>query len=61
MEYNLVHELQPEELSLCKEEEHDEPEVKCEMLDESATEERYRQNRYIAAKTNTYKSILYGK
>lgn len=58
VEYNLVHELQPEELSLCKEEEHDEPEVKCEMLDESATEERYRQNRYIAAKTNTYKSIL---
>ncbi|KAM7406280.1 hypothetical protein PAMP_000668 [Pampus punctatissimus] len=42
VEYNLVHELRPEELSLCKEEEHDEPEVKCEMLDESDTEERYR-------------------
>ncbi|XP_051235513.1 delta-like protein D [Dicentrarchus labrax] len=42
VEYNLVHELRPEELSLCKEEERDEPEVKCEMLDESDSEEGYR-------------------
>lgn len=51
VEYNLVHELRPEEeLSLCKQEEHDEPEVKCEALDESDTEERHRkrQNRYKA-------------
>lgn len=49
VEYNLVHELRPEELSLCKEEERVEPEVKCEMLDESDSdsEEEYRkrQNR----------------
>lgn len=52
VEYNLVHELRPEELSLCKEEEHNEPEVKCEMLDESDSEEKYRkrQNRYISVK-----------
>lgn len=42
VEYNLVHELRPEELSLCKEEEHEEPEVKCEMPEESDSEERYR-------------------
>ncbi|KAM9817639.1 delta-like protein D [Neosynchiropus ocellatus] len=42
VEYNLVHELRSEELLLCKEEEHYEPEVKCEMLEESDAEERYR-------------------
>lgn len=42
VEYNLVHELRSEELSLCKEEERYEPEVKCEMLDESDSEETYR-------------------
>ncbi|XP_057673224.1 delta-like protein D [Corythoichthys intestinalis] len=46
VEYNLVHELRPEEVSLCKQEDHDGPEVKCEMLEESDTEEisRKRQN-----------------
>lgn len=43
VEYNLVHELRPEELSLCKEEEQDE--VKCEMLDECDSEDRYRKRR----------------
>lgn len=49
VEYNLVHELRPDVLSLCKEEEHDEPQVKCEMLDESDSEEGYRKrkSRYI--------------
>lgn len=49
VEYNLVHELRPEDLSLCKEDERDEPEVKCEMFDEADSEERYRkrQHRYI--------------
>nr|XP_046240334.1 delta-like protein D [Scatophagus argus] len=42
VEYNLVHELRPEELSLCKEEECDEPQVKYEMPDESDSEEGYR-------------------
>ncbi|KAG7236016.1 hypothetical protein INR49_001414, partial [Caranx melampygus] len=42
VEYNLVHELRPEELLLCKEEEQEEPEVKCEMLDECDSEERHR-------------------
>ncbi|TNN56280.1 Delta-like protein D [Liparis tanakae] len=42
VEYNLVHEFRPEELSPCKEEERDEPEVKCEMFDESDSEGRYR-------------------
>lgn len=47
VEYNLVHELRPEELTLCKEESHDEPEVRCDMLDDSDSEEEYRkrQNR----------------
>uniref|UniRef100_A0A669DPK4 Delta-like protein n=1 Tax=Oreochromis niloticus TaxID=8128 RepID=A0A669DPK4_ORENI len=45
VEYNLVHELQPEELPPCKEEGHQEPEAKCEMLDESDTEERYRKRK----------------
>lgn len=55
VEYNLVHELRPEELSLCKAEERDEPEVKCEMLDESDSEEGYRKrlNRYIAVEIYT--------
>lgn len=50
VEYNLVHELRPDELSLCKQDEHDEPEVKCDILDESDPEETYRkrQNRYMA-------------
>lgn len=50
VEYNLVHELRPEELSLCKDEEHNQPEAKCEILDESDTEEgfRKRQHRYAA-------------
>ncbi|KAK2854176.1 hypothetical protein Q5P01_006837 [Channa striata] len=42
VEYNLVHELRPDEMSLCKEEEREEPEVKCEMLQESDSEETYR-------------------
>uniref|UniRef100_A0A674NY34 Delta-like protein n=1 Tax=Takifugu rubripes TaxID=31033 RepID=A0A674NY34_TAKRU len=48
VEYNLVQELQPEELSPCKEA-HDEPQLKCETLDDSDSEEEYkkRQNRYI--------------
>uniref|UniRef100_A0A3Q0RFS7 Delta-like protein n=1 Tax=Amphilophus citrinellus TaxID=61819 RepID=A0A3Q0RFS7_AMPCI len=45
VEYNLVHELQPEELPRCKEEVHLEPEAKCEMLDESDTEERHRKRK----------------
>lgn len=55
VEYNLVHELRPEELLLCKEGECDEPEVKCEMLDESDSEEGYRKrlNRYIAVEIST--------
>ncbi len=55
VEYNLVHELRPEELSLCKAEERDEPEVKCEMLDESDSEEGYRKrlNRYTTVKIYT--------
>lgn len=55
VEYNLVHELQTEELPRCKEEEHQEPESKCEMLDESDTEERHRKrkNRYTAVKICT--------
>ncbi len=49
VEYNLVHELRPDELSLCKEEQRDDAEVKCEILDESDSEEGYRkrQNRYV--------------
>lgn len=48
VEYNLVHELQPEELSMCKEA-HDETQLKCETLDDSDSEEEYKkkQNRYI--------------
>uniref|UniRef100_A0A665UC67 Delta-like protein n=1 Tax=Echeneis naucrates TaxID=173247 RepID=A0A665UC67_ECHNA len=42
VEYNLVHELRPEELDLCKEEEQEELEVKCEMLDDFDSEERHR-------------------
>ncbi|KAA8595516.1 hypothetical protein FQN60_010807 [Etheostoma spectabile] len=45
VEYNLVHELLPEELPLCKEEECDEPVVNCDMLDESNSEESYRKRR----------------
>lgn len=45
VEYNLVHELRPEELSPCKEE-HDEPQVKCEMPDDSDSEEEYRKRKY---------------
>uniref|UniRef100_A0A8C7Y1S7 Delta-like protein n=1 Tax=Oryzias sinensis TaxID=183150 RepID=A0A8C7Y1S7_9TELE len=48
VEYNLVHELRSEEPSLCKEDEPNEPEAKCEMLEEFNTEEGFRktQNRY---------------
>ncbi|KAF3686311.1 Delta-like protein A [Channa argus] len=42
VEYNLVHELRPEELSQCKEEGHEGPEVKCEILQEPDSEETYR-------------------
>uniref|UniRef100_A0A3Q3IT52 Delta-like protein n=1 Tax=Monopterus albus TaxID=43700 RepID=A0A3Q3IT52_MONAL len=56
VEYNLVHELRPEELSLCKEEEHDVPEVKCEMLDESDSEESYRKRRNSTTDTK-YQSV----
>lgn len=58
VEYNLVHELQPEELPPCKEEGHQEPEAKCEMLDESDTEERYRKrkNRYTTNQ-NTFLTV----
>lgn len=54
VEYNLVHELRPEELSPCKEEQ-DEPQVKHELLDESDSEEGYRKrkNRYVAVKMCT--------
>lgn len=47
VEYNLVHELRPEELSLCKEEENDEQQFKCEIQDDSDSEGPYRkrQNR----------------
>uniref|UniRef100_H2SRL2 Delta-like protein n=1 Tax=Takifugu rubripes TaxID=31033 RepID=H2SRL2_TAKRU len=41
VEYNLVQELQPEELSPCKEA-HDEPQLKCETLDDSDSEEEYK-------------------
>lgn len=49
VEYNLVHELRADELSLCKEEERYEPEVKCEMLDESDSEETYKKTYSNAA------------
>uniref|UniRef100_A0A3Q3GWS1 Delta-like protein n=1 Tax=Kryptolebias marmoratus TaxID=37003 RepID=A0A3Q3GWS1_KRYMA len=42
VEYNLVHELRPEDLSPCTVEEQHEPEAKCEVLDESNTEEGFR-------------------
>lgn len=45
VEYNLVHELRPEELSPCKEE-HDEAQVKREMPDDSDSEEEYRKRKY---------------
>uniref|UniRef100_A0A8C6V546 Delta-like protein n=1 Tax=Neogobius melanostomus TaxID=47308 RepID=A0A8C6V546_9GOBI len=52
VEYNLVHELRTDELSLCKEEERYEPEVKCEMLDESDSEETYKKTyRYAVFRT----------
>lgn len=62
VEYNLVHELRPEELLLCKEEQRDEPESKCEMLDESDSEGGYRkrQNRYISVKIYTNIDTLLG-
>lgn len=58
VEYNLVHELRPEEVSARKEEEHHEPEVKCEALDESDSEDKYRkrQYRYISININIHKS-----
>lgn len=64
VEYNLVHELRPEELLPCKEEESNEPQVKCEMLEDSDSEEGYRKrfNRYVlvwiyTAGINAIKSI----
>lgn len=50
VEYNLVHELRPEELSPCIEEQ-DGPQVKCEIPDDSDSEEEYmkRKYRYIVA------------
>lgn len=53
VEYNLVHELRPEELSLCKEEENDEPQIKCEIQDEFDSEGPYRkrQNRLVVRLT----------
>ncbi|XP_035007372.1 delta-like protein D isoform X1 [Hippoglossus stenolepis] len=54
VEYNLVHEVRPEELLLCKEEEHDEPEVNCEMLDEFDSEERYRKRQKSDASEKKY-------
>uniref|UniRef100_A0A3Q3WQC1 Delta-like protein n=1 Tax=Mola mola TaxID=94237 RepID=A0A3Q3WQC1_MOLML len=64
VEYNLVHELRPDVLSLCKEEEHDEPQVKCEMLDESDSEEGYRKRKssptdsgYQCATDTIYQSV----
>lgn len=52
LEYNLVHEVKPEELSLYKEEEQDDSEAKCEILDESDTEDRHRK------RLNRYESII---
>uniref|UniRef100_A0A671YN05 Delta-like protein n=1 Tax=Sparus aurata TaxID=8175 RepID=A0A671YN05_SPAAU len=61
VEYNLVHELRPEELPLCKEEERDEPQVKCEMLDESDSEDGYRKSssdsRYQCTPDTKYQSV----
>ncbi|KAF3832511.1 hypothetical protein F7725_026176 [Dissostichus mawsoni] len=49
VEYNLVHEVRPEELPLCKEEQREEPEVKCEMLNESHSEEQCRKRQISSA------------
>uniref|UniRef100_A0A672H1K5 Delta-like protein n=1 Tax=Salarias fasciatus TaxID=181472 RepID=A0A672H1K5_SALFA len=61
VEYNLVHELRPEELPLCKEESHNEAEAKCEVLDESDTEESDRRSpsdsRYQCATDTKYHSV----
>ncbi|XP_037553416.1 delta-like protein D [Nematolebias whitei] len=59
VEYNLVHELRPEELSPCTEEEHHELEAKCEVLDESSTEEgfRKRQNSDASEQTPSAESL----
>ena len=48
LEYNLVHELRPEELPLCKEEEQEGPEAKGDCVHEPEMEERRRKrlNRY---------------
>ncbi|KAJ4947363.1 hypothetical protein JOQ06_009399 [Pogonophryne albipinna] len=52
VEYNLVHEVRSEELPLCKEEQREEPEVKCEMLDESHSEEQCRKRQISSASEN---------
>uniref|UniRef100_A0A7N5ZZW1 Delta-like protein n=1 Tax=Anabas testudineus TaxID=64144 RepID=A0A7N5ZZW1_ANATE len=54
VEYNLVHELRPEELSLCKEEEHDEPEVKCEI---DAEYQCSSESRYQSTTDTKYQSV----
>jgi len=48
LEYNLVHELRPEELPLCKEEDQEAPEAKGDFVHEPEMEERRRKrlNRY---------------
>lgn len=45
VEYNLVHELRPEELSPCKEE-LDQAQAKCETPDDSDSEEENRKRKY---------------
>uniref|UniRef100_H3CIF1 DeltaD n=2 Tax=Tetraodon nigroviridis TaxID=99883 RepID=H3CIF1_TETNG len=45
VEYNLVHELRPEELAPCKEE-RDQPQAKGEMPDHSDSEEEYRRRKH---------------
>ena len=52
LEYNLVHELRPEELPLCKEEEQEGPEAKgdCLHLPEMEERRRKRLNRYWSIK-----------
>uniref|UniRef100_A0A8C7Y1D4 Delta-like protein n=1 Tax=Oryzias sinensis TaxID=183150 RepID=A0A8C7Y1D4_9TELE len=66
VEYNLVHELRSEEPSLCKEDEPNEPEAKCEMLEEFNTEEGFRktqnssdasENQYSCLPDTKYQSV----
>lgn len=57
VEYNLVHELRPEELAPCKEEHH-EPQVKCEMPDDSDSEEGYSKRKYRSVVVQTSSSTV---